>query len=65
MGTSKAAGFCFGLANFKGTSKIGLSSNIDDVSKTVLVDVLDGGSDSIVVVGVVWVFDTTASEAIL
>jgi hypothetical protein len=65
MRTSEATGFGFGLAKWSGMAKIGLSSDTDDVSETVLVDVLDGGSMFVVVVVVVvWGFETTASVVV-
>jgi len=66
MRTSKVIGFGSGLAKCKGTSKIGLSSYTNDVSEIHLVEVLDGGSESVVVVVVAvdWISETTTSDVV-
>lgn len=64
MRTSESVWFVSNLAKCRGMAMMGLSFDTYDVSNTVWVDVMEGGSDSIVVVVVVCGSDTTCAVVV-
>ena len=64
MRTLESIWFVSNLAKFRGMAMIGLSFDTYDVSKTVWMDVMEGGSHYIVVVVVICGSDTTCAVVV-